>query len=447
MKQILIKNAKIVNEGKIFFSDILLKDERIEKISPSIEPKVNVDIIDASGLYLLPGIIDAHVHFREPGFTQKGDITTESAAAVAGGITSYFEMPNTLPNATSIELLEEKYYRASKSSLANYSFYFGINQKNFDIALRIDNEKVCGITDDGLFFDDDKGGLCNRLEYLEDLFNKSDSLIALHCEDEEIIRFNIEFYKTLYPNWIPYSCHSEIRSEDACVKSTYNVINLAKTANTRLHILHVSSAKEANFIGNSKILKNKRITGEVCIHHLYFSDQDYEEYGSHIMWNPSVKSEANRKKLVTAFENDFLDIVATDHAPHLLNEKDGNYLNIKPGAASIQHFLQSLLHLYNNSESSLPFIVKKTSHNVAELFKIKERGFIREGYYADLVLVNLDCQNMSDIILYKCGWSPFSKINFGNRIEKTFVNGHIVYQNGKINISQTGKRINFEKLR
>lgn len=447
MKQILIKNAKVVNEGRIIISDVLLKDERIEKIASNIEPKANYFLIDASELYLLPGMIDAHVHFREPGLTRKGTIASESAAAVAGGITSYFEMPNTFPNATNGELLEEKFQLASRSSYANYSFYFGVNHRNIHEALKIDNTTVCGITDDGLSFDDDEGGLCNRLEYLDRLFADSSSLIALHCEDEQTIRINKEIYQAVFPLGIPHKLHAVIRSEDACVQATERVIALAQKHNTRLHILHVSTEKEAALIGHSGRCLMRRITGEVCIHHLYFSEEDYSHYGSEIIWNPSIKSELNRKGLFKALNADFLDIVATDHAPHLLDEKSGDYLNIKPGAPSVQHALQALLHLYDNSEKQLPFLAAKTSHNVAELFKVKERGYIREGYYADLVLVNLNYDKRSNRILYKCGWSPFSEINFGNRIEKTFVNGHLVYDQGVVLNDINGKRITFDKIR
>jgi len=447
MIQTLIKNAKIVNEGKVFISDILLRNERIEKIAPSIEPKGSFCIIDASGLYLLPGIIDAHVHFREPGLTQKGDIASESAAAVAGGVTSYFDMPNTFPNATSIELLEDKYHIASKYSLANYSFYFGVNDSNLDKALKINTETVCGITDDGLSFSDRVGGLCNRIAFLENLFKESETLIALHCEDEETIIKNLEIYNALYPNGIPPEFHSLIRSEEACVIATKRVIDIARQTKARLHILHVSTAKEAELIGESWDLSNRRITGEACVHHLYFSDTDYTQYGRQIIWNPSIKSDYNRKALVKAIENNLLQIIATDHAPHLLKEKNGNYHHIKPGAPSIQHALQALLHLYNNSQQSLPFIVNKTSHSVAEIFKTKERGYIREGYYADLVLVNLNHAEKPREILYKCGWSPFGNINFGNKIEKTFVNGHLAYDDGKINSLNKGMRLLFDKIR
>jgi dihydroorotase len=447
MKNILIKNAKVVNEGKILVSDVLIKNERIEKISSSIALKVKTEIIDATGLYLLPGLIDAHVHFREPGLTQKANIESESSAAVGGGVTSYFEMPNTLPNTTSLELLEEKYHLAAKSSLANYSFYFGVNHKNIDKALKIDNETVCGITDDGLFFDDGLGGLCNRQEYLEELFQKSGALIALHCEDEDTIKSNAEIYKALYPGGIPFECHSEIRSEEACVIATEKVIEIARKTGTRLHVLHVSTAKEAFLIGNDKELKNKQITGEVCPHHLYFSDEDYRKYGHQIIWNPSIKSELNRKALLNALGDNFLDIIASDHAPHLLHEKNGDYFQMKPGAPSIQHSLQAILKLYNNSEEHLPFVVKKTSHNVAEIFRIKERGFIREGYFADLVLLNLNYHSKPSDLLYKCGWSPFRNINYGNRIEKTIVNGDVVYDQGQINRTSKGKRILFDKFR
>lgn len=444
MTQLLIQNATVINEGHIKQADVLIRGERIEKISENIQPKGNYACIDASGLYLLPGMIDAHVHFRTPGLTNKADIASESKAAVAGGVTSYFDMPNTLPNTTHPDLLDEKYRLASGASHANFSFYFGLNHKNLDHALRIDPATTCGLTDDGLYFADEHGGLCNRIDYLEQFFSRCDTRLALHCEDESTIAANLRLYELLYPGMLPAQRHSKIRSEGACVKATSRVIELAQKTKGRVHILHVSTELEALLIGQASLATQQRITGEVCVHHLYFSELDYETYGPEIIWNPSIKSEENRKGLLAALQNNHLQIIATDHAPHRYEEKMGPYRQIKPGAPSIQHALPALLHLFGNTETSLPFIADKTSHSVAKLFNIHERGFIREGYYADLVVINLNDPTHQDELFYKCQWSPFANIHFGNAIVKTIVNGALIYDKGTIvGEKPAGKRLLF----
>ena len=450
MNRILIKNASIVNEGKIFIADVLIVNERIEKISTSINlQQLNVKIIDANGLHLMPGLIDDQVHFREPGLTHKATLYSESKAAVAGGITSFMDMPNTLPNATTISLMEDKYDLAKQTSFANYSFFMGINKNNLEESLKIDNELVCGLSDDGLYFDDDEGILANYPDYLEKLFSETNSLVALHCEDDAIINENLDFYKKKYGNDIPVDCHPLIRNEAACLAATKRVIEIATKFNARLHILHVSTKAETELFRNDIPPKEKRITAEACVHHLWFSDKDYALQGNKIKWNPSIKNDANKEGLLKAVIENRLDIIATDHAPHLLSEKDGNYLQSKSGAPLVQHALPALLELYHQHKISLQKIVEKTSHHVAEIYRIKERGYIREGYYADMVLVDLNKSWISskDATLYKCGWSPFDNFKFKSKIIQTFVNGNLIYDNGTFNENIKGKRILFEKIR
>lgn len=447
MQQLLIKEARLVNEGGIFSSDLLIKGDRIEKIASNIRPTGKVTVIQANHAFLIPGMIDAHVHFREPGLIYKGTMATESAAAVAGGVTSVFEMPNTLPNTTTLELLEQKYELARNRCYTNFSFFMGVNHTNMEEGLRVNNETVCGITDDGLLFEDGKGGLCDRETYLEELFRKSDSLIALHCEDEATIRRNTAAFYDKYLAAIPYASHAEIRSEEACLLGTTRAVDLARKTGARLHVLHVSTASEAGYIAQAARETLHRISGEVCVHHLYFSDLDYARYGAHIVWNPSIKTESNRKALLAALTNNELDFVATDHAPHSIAEKQGSYLALKPGAPSVQHALRALLHLFHNAEQHLPFIVSKTSHTVAERYGVRERGYLREGYYADLVLLNLEKSLRPEERLYQCGWSPFYNQPYGSSIEKTFVNGELVFDRGVLVNRANGKRILFHKTR
>ena len=448
MSRKIIKQANIVNEGKIIISDILIVGERIEKIANQISDE-NAEIIVADNLFLFPGVIDDQVHFREPGLTHKATIFSESRAAVAGGITSFMDMPNTIPNTLSLELLEEKYAIASKTSIANYSFFMGINQGNLEEALKIDNENVCGITDDGLYFNNDEGILANYPEFLEKLFSRSEALIALHSEDDETIKNNTAYYKSIYGDAIPFKFHSAIRSESACLMATKRVLEIAKKFDNRLHLFHISTLAEAMLFDHQKPISEKRITAEACIHHLWFSDTDYDNLGANIKWNPSIKSKADRDGLLKALLDNHLDIIATDHAPHTIKEKSGLYTQALSGGPLVQHALPAMLELYHKGKISLEKIVEKMSHHVAEIYKIKERGFIREGYYADLVLVDLnnEWQVGEQNILSKCKWSPFENMSFNSKIVNTFVNGNLVFDKGLIQDQQLGMRLKFSKIR
>lgn len=447
----IIRNASIVNEGKCSVADILISNDRIEKIAPSISLK-NQEIIteiNAEGLHLLPGVIDDQVHFREPGLTHKGSIYSESKAAIAGGITSFMEMPNTIPNTLTQELLEEKYVAASKTALANYSFFMGINQNNLEEALKTNNETVCGITDDGLYFNNDEGILANYPEFLEKLFSRSESLVALHSEDDSIIKNNTNFYREKFGETIPFEFHPKIRSEEACVAATKRVLEIAKKHNNRLHLFHISTLAEANLFENLLPINEKRITAEACVHHLWFSEADYAKLGSKIKWNPAVKSEKDKNGLLAALLENKLDIIATDHAPHTIKEKSGTYFKSMSGGPLVQHALPAMLEFYHEGKISLEKIAEKMSHHVAEIYRIKERGYIREGYYADLVLVDLNqkWQVTPQNILYKCQWSPFENQLFKSKIVKTFVNGNLVYDEGIINEGKQGERLLFSKIR
>lgn len=448
MNHKLIKQANLVNEGKTIIADLLICGERIEHISSSIADDT-AEVIDAQGLYLLPGIIDDQVHFRDPGLTHKADIYSESKAAVAGGITSYMDMPNTLPNTLTLDLLEEKYAIAASRSFANYSFFMGINKNNLDEALKVDNESVCGITDDGLYFNSNEGILSNYPEFLEKLFSRTDTLVALHSEDEKIINSNTSKYHKQYGENIPFSLHPLIRSEEACLTSTKRVLELARKHNNRLHLFHISTASEADLLDNTLHVRDKRITAEACVHHLWFSDKDYEKFGSKIKWNPSIKTEKDKNGLLAALIDNKLDIIATDHAPHTLSEKSGNYFNASSGGPLVQHALLLMLELFYQGKISLEKLVEKMSHNVAEIYRIKDRGYIRENFYADLVLVDLDntWKVSAENTLYKCKWSPFENQYFNSRIIKTFVNGNLVYDNGIFNENTLGQRLKFSKIR
>lgn len=446
----IIRDVFIVNEGEIKVADVLISNERIEKIASKI--KLDGPLckeINGEGLYLLPGAIDDQVHFRDPGLTHKATIKSESRAAIAGGVTSFMDMPNTLPNTLTLELLEQKYAHASRTSLANYSFFMGINQSNMEEALKINNENVCGITDDGLYFHNNEGILANYPEYLDKLFSKSNSLIALHSENESIIKQNTKKYKDIYGENIPFFFHSIIRSEEACFSTTKNVIEIALKHNNRLHIYHVSTAAEANLFDNTLPIREKRITAEACIHHLWFSDKDYEVLGAKIKWNPSVKTEEDKNGLLAALLNNKLDIIATDHAPHTIAEKSGNYFKAMSGGPLVQHGLLAMLELFHQGKISLEQIAEKMSHNVAEIYRLKERGYIREGYYADLVLLSLNepWEVTKENILYQCEWSPFENQVFKSKVKKTFVNGNLVFSDGNFNEQDKGKRLKFEKDR
>ncbi len=448
--KIIIRQATIVNENKQFIGDVLIHNSRIEKISDRIYcSDVNFIEINAEGLYLLPGMIDDQVHFRDPGLTHKADIYTETKAAVAGGITSYMDMPNTIPNTLTQKLLEEKYQLASMKSLANYSFFMGITKDNLEEALRTDTETVCGITDDGLYFDNEDGILANYPEFLEQLFSKSSTLVALHSEDDAIIKLNLNKFKKIYGEDIQPKHHSEIRTAEACLESTKRVLNIAKKYRNRLHFFHISSGQEAMLFDNTTKIREKRITAEACIHHLVFNTADYQNLGNKIKWNPSIKSHADNELLIKCLLDNHLDIVATDHAPHTWAEKSGDYFNVKSGGPLVQHALIALLELYHDGKISLEKIVEKTSHHVSEIYRIIDRGYIREGYFADLVLVDLNTrQRINDEdLLYKCGWSPFSGKIFRSEIKKTFINGNLVFDDGVINDRLFGKRLSFEKIR
>ena len=448
MKKIVIKQANVVNEGSIRVLDVMISNKRIEKIDTNIDQS-GAEEIRAEGLYLLPGMIDDQVHFREPGLTHKADIRTESAAAVAGGITSYMDMPNTIPNTLTLDLLEEKYAVASVSSVANFSFYMGISEDNCEEALRIDNSRVCGITDDGLYFNNHHGIMANHPKFLEDLFSRSDAMIALHSEDDAVIEKNLEYYQSLYGKDIPVKYHSAIRSEEACLSATRRVLDISRKHGNRLHLFHISTAAEAALFDSDCKVRDKLITAEACVHHLWFSDEDYETKGSLIKWNPSVKRKEDRTGLIKGLLSHQLDFIATDHAPHTLSEKMRIYTEAASGGPLVQHALPAVLEFYHRKIFSLEQVVEKTSHHVAEAYRMIDRGYIREGYYADLVLIDLfsswkvDQQN----ILYKCGWSPFNGQVFTSNILMTFVSGHLAYAYGKHFPDRKGLRLDFEKDR
>ena len=447
----IIRNANIVNEGKIVVSDILISNERIEKITSEINSslKAGYQEIDAEGLYLLPGAIDGHVHFREPGLTSKADIYSESVAAVAGGITSFMDMPNTIPNTLTQKLLEDKYIAASQKSIANYSFFMGINKDNLEEALKTNTEDVCGLTDDGLYFNIDEGILANNPEFLNELFSRTNTLVALHCEDDGIIKINTALYEEIYGDDIPFYCHALIRNEESCLRATERVLQIADKHNNRLHLLHISTLAEANLLDNKISVRQKRITAEACVHHLWFSDKYYLQLGSLIKWNPSIKTEKDRNGLLQSLLNDSLDIIATDHAPHTIKEKAGNYFQALSGGPLVQHALLVMLELYHQGKISLEKIAEKMSHHVAEIYRIKERGYIREGYYADLVLLDINSpwEVTTQNLLYKCKWSPFLTQVMSSKITHTFVNGNLVYANGNSASDIKGKRLKFENVR
>lgn len=446
MTRFLIKNTSIVNEGQIHTGDVLIEDKRIAKISQVIDNKHNAIEINGEGKFLLPGVIDDQVHFREPGLTHKANIHTESIAAVAGGTTSFMEMPNTKPAALTQELLEDKYVIAANSSPANYSFFMGTSNENTDEILRTNEKKsdVCGIK---IFMGSSTGNMLvdNHLT-LDRVFRETELLIATHCEDERIIKANLEaFQKTGKP--ISPSDHPIIRNEEACFESSLMAVQLAKRNNTRLHILHISTAKELQLFTNLIPLEQKRITSEVCVHHLHFTADDYATLGNKIKCNPAIKAKENKAALWEALLDDRLDIIATDHAPHTIEEKSGDYLHAHAGLPLVQHSLQLMLHYHREGKITLEKVVEKMSHAPAKCFQIAERGFIREGYYADLVLVNLHQTNTvsKDNLLYKCGWSPLEGFQFPATVEKTFVNGYPVYQNGKVDSTYRGMRLKFNR--
>lgn len=446
MNEYLIKNAKIVNENKIFEGDVHLKDGFIIEVSSSISAKTSdIQIIDASGKYLIPGVIDDQVHFREPGLTHKESILTGSRAAISGGITSYFEMPNTNPQTTTIEKLEEKFAIAAKDSYANYSFMFGGTNDNLEEIKKIDPKNTAALK---LFLGSSTGNmLVDDQKVLEEIFKHSPLIIATHCEDETTIQNNLAEYKAKYGDDIPIEDHPKIRSEEACYLSSSNAVALAKKTGARLHVFHLSTAKELKLFSNKKPLKDKKITAEVCIHHLWFDDSKYAEKGTHIKWNPAVKTAKDRKALLKALKDDLLDVVATDHAPHTAEEKNNVYTKAPSGGPLVQHALPAMLEFFHQGELKLEKIVEKMCHNPAILFDVEKRGFIREGYKADLVLLDLNAPwtVQKDNIFYKCGWSPFEKTTFKSRVTHTFVNGHLAYENFKFSKTKFAERIKFDR--
>ena len=441
----LIKNARIVNENNIFLSDVLIENEIIREISTEIKVPENVEIIDAEGKFLIPGFIDDQVHFREPGLTHKANIATESRAAVAGGITTFIEMPNTVPQATTQDLLEDKFKIAANDSYANYSFMFGGTNDNLDELLKTDPKKVAGIK---LFLGSSTGNmLVDNEAVLEKIFSSTKMIISVHCEDEATIRKNTQEFVDKYGDDIPVKYHPTIRSEKACYLSSSKAIELAKKTGARLHIFHVSTAKETELFRNDIPLEEKQITAEVCIHHLWFSDKDYAEKGTHIKWNPAVKTEKDRLGLWEALLDDRIDVLATDHAPHTLDEKNNVYTKAPSGGPLVQHAVTAILEKVKEGVISIEKAVEKMSHNPAKLFQIEKRGFIKEGYFADLVLIDTNKPQIvsKNNILYKCGWSPFEGTTFSSSITHTFVNGNLIYNEGVFNEKIKGKRITFNR--
>jgi len=446
LNRILIKNANIVNEGTIFSGDILIEGEYIKEISESISAKSSdVHIIDAEGKYLLPGVIDDQVHFREPGLTHKADIETESKAAIAGGITSFIEMPNTNPQTTTVEKLEKKFTIAANSSYANYSFMFGGTNDNLEEILKVDPKTVAGLK---LFLGSSTGNmLVDDPKVLEKIFSSTNMVISVHCEDEETIRKNLQEHIDQYGDDIPIEKHPIIRSEEACYLSSSRAIALAKKTGARLHVFHLSTGKETNLFSNKMPLKDKKITAEVCVHHLWFSDEDYAKKGTHIKWNPAVKTAKDRDQLWKALLDNRIDVIATDHAPHTLEEKKNVYTKAPSGGPLVQHALSAMLEMYHRDKISLERVVEKMCHNPAILFEVEKRGYIKEGYFADLVLVDLNNPYTvkKDNILYKCGWSPFEGTTFRSRITHTFINGNLAFENFKFNKVKSAKRLTFNR--
>jgi dihydroorotase len=440
----LIKNTTIVNEAKVCVADVLLSNGFIEKIG-TINKDSSYKIIDGTGKHLFPGIIDGQVHFRDPGLTQKGDLYTESKAAIAGGTTSFIDMPNTVPNILTVESLNEKYELASQKSLANYSFFLGVNGDNIDEVAKTDTSKFIGVSDDGLYFTKKGNLLADNPETMEKLFSSCKSIIAIHSEKEQIIEENEAIYREKYGEDVPVKYHPIIRSTQACYEATKRAIDLAKKHDARLHILHLTTEAETHLFDNTKPLKDKKITTEVSVHHLWFSDKDYEHLGVLIKWNPAIKTEHDKKGLLKALLDDRIDLITTDHAPHTLEEKQKPYFQSMSGAPMVQHSLNCMLEFYKDGLISLEKIVEKMCHNPAILYKMNKRGFIREGYYADITLVDLNSKwtVSKDNLLYKCGWSPLEGTEFSTQIKQTFVNGNLVFNDGVFESEKRGMAIAF----
>ncbi len=442
----LIKDATIVNEGLKFKGSVLINGEKIEKVFPHVLPAdfdlKGVEVIDAKGFYLLPGVIDDQVHFREPGLTHKGDLTTESRAAVAGGVTTYMEMPNTNPQAVTQELLQEKYNRAAEVSAANYSFYMGATNDNLDEVLKTDPTKVCGIK---VFMGSSTGNmLVDDEKTLSEIFKHAPTLVATHCEDERTILKNIEIARETYGENVPMSRHAHIRSDEACYLSSSKAVELASKFNSRLHVLHLTSAKEMSLFNAGKVT-DKKITAEVCVHHLWFDERDYIKYGTKIKWNPSIKCQKDKEALWEALLTDKIDVIATDHAPHTIEEKNNTYFKAPSGGPLVQHSLVAMLEMTKKGFITIEKVIQKMCHAPAELFRIENRGYIREGYFADLVLVdpNNSWVVSPENILYKCGWSPFDGVEFSNKIVATYINGICAFKNDRVLESVIGKRVTF----
>lgn len=443
MKSILITGANIVNEGRISPADVLVENGRIKKLGNDLS-SAQADIhIEANGKFLFPGLIDDQVHFREPGLTHKAEIYTEAKAGVAGGTTSYMEMPNTVPQATTLDLLEQKYSRAAEVSLANYSFFMGATNDNLPEILNVDFTKVCGLK---IFQGSSTGNMVvDNIESLEGIFKECKALIAIHSENDHIIAANLAQYRSIYGDDIPVALHPKIRSEEACYDASSRAVAMAKKHGTRLHILHISTAKELGLFDNTVPLSEKKITAEACIHHMWFSESDYKTKGNLIKWNPAVKTAEDRDAILQAVRDGRIDVVATDHAPHTLEEKANVYTKAPSGGPLNQHSLVAMLDFYHQGKISLELIPEKMSHNVATLFGIEDRGFIREGYHADLVLVDLNSpwKVSKDTVLSKCGWSPFEGHTFQSKVTHTVVSGHLAYENGTFHENQKGSRLRF----
>ena len=445
MNKLLIKDIVLINEGIRTASDIYIEGEFIKKIGVNIKSDNDVKIIDGKGQLAIPGMIDDQVHFREPGLTHKGDIRSESKAAIAGGVTSYFEMPNTFPNTTSLKEFENKINIASDNSFANFSFMFGGTNDNINEINRIDEKQVAGIK---LFLGSSTGKmLIDDKISIENIFNSTSLPISAHCEDEQTIKDNTEHYKRLYGEDIPISAHPEIRNEDACYKSSNFAVNLAKKTGARLNVFHISTAIELDLFDNKIDLNDKKITSEVCAHHLWFTDDDYNRLGSKIKWNPAIKSKDDRDALWKALKDNKIDIIASDHAPHTIEEKNNKYLNCPSGGPMVQHTILSLLQNCEKYGVSIEKIVEKIAHNPAIIFKVNKRGFLREGYYADIVLIDTNTPTLvtQESLLYKCGWSPFEGQKFDNSINRTILNGNVVYEDGRVNSIPHGKKITFNR--
>lgn len=442
----LIKNISIVNEGQIILSDILIDNGVIQKIG-LLTDITNSKIIDGTGKYLIPGIIDGQVHFRDPGLTHKGDIYSESKAAVAGGVTSFIDMPNTFPNVLTIEILEEKYQIASEKSLANYGFFLGVNGDNLDYVINLDTTKLLGVSDDGLYFTKKGNLLADNPETMEKLFANCKSIIAIHSEKEQIVEENENIYREKYGDDVPIEFHPIIRSEKACYEATKRAIDIANKHKARLHILHLTTEAETYLFRNDIPLQEKNITTEVSVHHLWFSDADYKRLGNLIKWNPAIKTEKDKKGLLKALLDNRIDLVTTDHAPHTLEEKQKPYFQSMSGAPIVQHSLNIMLEFYKQGLISLEKIAEKMCHNPAILYRIEKRGFIREGYFADLTIVDLHSSwtVSQENILSKCGWSPLDGTTFQAKVTHTFVNGNLVYENGRFNETIKGQALKSKK--